>query len=77
MYVIMGRGGIISSLLALFVLGVVLMLKLTFYVFAAALALVYYTAVGVHALYKHYHKPKSLPRAEYPKPSMSEIIRRK
>lgn len=77
MNVIMGRGGIFSSLLGLFILGTVFLLKLTVYALAAALALVAGIVIGVHALYKHYRKPKPLPRAEYPKPSMSEIIRRK
>jgi hypothetical protein len=57
MYIIAGRGGVISTLLGLFILFIAFGLKVMFYAFVAAVGIVYYMLMGIRWLYRR-HKAK-------------------
>lgn len=71
-----GVGGVVSVMLGLWITGTQIIVFGLVLLFALAVGILLLIGAGIRGIYRHYRKPRALPRDQWPKPSMSEIIRR-
>jgi threonine/homoserine/homoserine lactone efflux protein len=74
MYIIGGRGGVLSTLLGLFILLIVGCAYVLYYALIAACAVCYFSFLGIRALYRHHKvRKETVSQPQGPNPVMSKV----